>query len=153
MDDLIERTPALRKQVESGEIVWETNVKFHFPLSHKAKTLDLAVGTPDARIKSARGGIRYTMRDVLIACEAKSVMTEHGKSQPRVFDELNSAHGIVHAGRPDAVAAGITVVNIADRFASPLRQTAGQRDLVFSRHNQPEDARKMILPSRAAHSG
>ncbi len=109
MEDLIERTPALRKQVESGEIVWETNVKFHFPLSHKAKTLDLAVGTPDARIKSARGGIRYTMRDVLIACEAKSVMTEHGKSQPRVFDELNSAHGIVHAGRPDAVAAAITV--------------------------------------------
>jgi len=144
MDDLIERTPALRKQVESGEIVWETNVKFHFPLSHKAKTLDLAVGTPGARIESARSGIRYRMSDVLIACEAKSVMTEHGKSQPRVFDELNSSHGIVHAGRPDAVAAGITVVNIADRFASPLRQTAGQRDLVFSRHNQPEDARKMI---------
>ena len=144
MEDFIDQVPALKSQIDSGRIVWHTNVKFHFPLSRKAKTLDLAVGAPGARVESTHGGISYKMSDILIACEAKSVMTEHGKSQPRVFDELNSAHGIVHAGRPDAIAAGIAVVNIADRFASPLRQTAGQRDLVFSRHNQPDDARKMV---------
>jgi hypothetical protein len=51
-------------------------------------------------------------------------MTEHGKSQPRVYDELSSSHEIVHQGRQDAIAAGITVVNVAPRFISPLRQRA-----------------------------
>ena len=144
MKDLIVRTPVLSRRIDSGEIVWETNTKFLFPLSRKAKTLDLAIGTLDAQVRSPRGATRRTLKDIVVACEAKSVMTEHGKSQPRVFDELNSAHGIVHAGRADAIAAGVTVVNIAGRFASPLRQTAGQRDLVFSRHSQPEDARRMV---------
>ena len=43
-------------------------------------------------------------------CEAKSVMTEHGKSQPRVYDELGSSHEIVHQGRQEAIDAGIAVV-------------------------------------------
>ena len=57
-----------------------------------------------------------------IACEAKTCMTEHSKSQPRIFDELGSSHEIVHQGDRQAIAAGITVVNIAATFISPLRQ-------------------------------
>ena len=89
--------------------------------------------------------------------EAKSVMTEHGKSQPRLFDELGSSHAIVHAGDIDAIAAGITVVNIADRFVSLLRQHPGQ-SMVWTKHNQPHVAERMVkhlrgLPIRQGTEG
>src|SRR3989304_1883931 len=79
---------------------------------------------------------------VLIACEAKTVMTEHGKSQPRVFDELGSSHEIVHQGDRQAIAAGITVVNIASTFVSPLRQKS--KKLHVSQHKQPHAAERMV---------
>ncbi len=146
MEDLIEHSSVLADRIEAGRVIWGTNVRFLFPRTLKAKTLDLAVGLPTDTLvsadSSARGGGR--IGDILIACEAKSVMTEHGKSQPRVFDELNSAHGIVHSGRQDAIAAGITVVNIAEEFASPLRQTAARRDLFITQHSQPEVTEKMV---------
>jgi hypothetical protein len=143
MEDFIEHSTALRRQIESGQVIWDTNLRFRFPRSLKAKTLDLAIGLPVATLPTTKRA-SDKMRDVFVACEAKSVMSEHGKSQPRVFDELNSAHGIVHAGRPDAIAAGITVVNIAQTFVSPLRQTAGRRDLLFSHYNQPEVTERMV---------
>jgi hypothetical protein len=72
-------------------------------------------------------------------------MTEHKKSQPRVFDELSSSHQIVHQGDPSALALGMTVVNIADRFASPLcqRQSPPQ-PLLFKYHRQPRVTQSMI---------
>lgn len=78
----------------------------------------------------------------MIACEAKTVMTEHGKSQPRVFDELASSHEIVHQGDREAIAAGITVVNIAETFISPLRQKGGE--LYISKHRQPHATARMV---------
>lgn len=69
-------------------------------------------------------------------------MTEHGKSQPRVFDELGSSHEIVHQGDRQAIAAGITVVNIAGTFVSPLRQKS--KKLYVSKHKQPHAAERMV---------
>src|SRR5438874_13047971 len=74
---------------------------------------------------------------VLFSCEAKSVMTEHSKSRPRVYDELSSSHEIVHQGSQEAIAAGITVVNIAQTFISPLRQRIAESPYI-SQHNQPQ---------------
>ena len=79
---------------------------------------------------------------LLIACEAKAVMTEHGKSQPRLFDELSSSHEIVHQGDQETIAARIVMVNIASTFASPLRQKS--KRLHFSRHDQPMVTARMI---------
>jgi len=69
-------------------------------------------------------------------------MTEHGKSQPRVFDELSSSHEIVHQGDREAIAAGITMVNIAETFVSPLRQKS--KDLHVTQHKQPHVAERMV---------
>jgi hypothetical protein len=69
-------------------------------------------------------------------------MTEHSKSQPRIFDELASSHEIVHQGERAAIAAGIAVVNIAATFVSPLRQKS--KKLHVSKHNQPHAAERMI---------
>jgi hypothetical protein len=69
-------------------------------------------------------------------------MTEHGKSQPRIFDELGSSHEIVHQGDREAIAAGVTVVNIAATFVSPLRQKSDE--LYISKHKQPRAAERMV---------
>jgi hypothetical protein len=75
---------------------------------------------------------------VLLSCESKAVMTEHGKTKPRIYDELDSSHEIVHQGDPDAIAAGITVVNIARTYVSPTRQKGG--DPIITKHRQPDVA-------------
>jgi hypothetical protein len=95
---------------------------------------------------------RGTIDRVLIACESKTVMTEHSKSQPRIYDELSSSHEIVHQGDREAIAA----VNIADTFVSPLRQKGVQ--LHISQHKQPKAAERMLnhlrgLPIRESTEG
>ncbi len=113
----------------------------------KRKTIDLAVGVPEilGHDESGVAGIRKAVKlaKVLVSCEQKTVMTEHGKSEPRLFDELGSSHEIVHQGSADAISAGITVVNIAATFASPLRQAA-RRPLSISTHRQPDVAESMV---------
>ena len=147
----------LRAQATRGEIVFGINVNFRWPTTGKRKTLDLAIGTPAGPLPAAslrRPIAKGELAEVLISCEAKTVMTEHGKSQPRIYDELSSSHEIVHQGRPDAIATGITVVNIAQTFVSPLRQTSA-RSVHASRHKQPDVTARMIqhlrgLPIREA---
>jgi hypothetical protein len=144
--DLVDRCALLREQAAIGVVAYGINLK-HRWASGKSKTLDLAVGTPvDGPILAppANGIHRVTdLDEVLIACEAKTVMTEHSKAQPRIFDELSSSHEIVHSGRPDAIAAGITVVNIAATFVSPLRQQEG-RPLYVTHHKQPHVTDRMV---------
>lgn len=70
-------------------------------------------------------------------------MTEHGKSQPRVYSELNDAHAIVHAGSRDTIAAGIAMFNIAATFISPLRQ-APEAPIKVSFHRQPDVTANMV---------
>ena len=155
--DLVQACPVLRSQAERGEIVFGVNVKFTWPSTGKTKTLDLALGPPTA--PPSTSALQQLIAEgkpaeVLISCEAKTVMTEHGKSQPRIYDELSSSHEIIHQGRPDAIATGITVVNIAKTFVSPLRQTS-TKSISKSRHKQPDVAARMIqhlrgLPIREA---
>ena len=70
-------------------------------------------------------------------------MTEHGKSQPRIYSELNDSHIIVHAGDRNTIAAGISMVNIAGSFVSPLRQRP-DRPIQITYHNQPHVTERMV---------
>lgn len=155
LEDLLAASEVLRKQARAEKIGYGVNVEHTWP-NGKKKAIDLAIGKP--AVGNIPGiqteGMVRTERfsQVLISCEAKAVMTEHKKSQPRVFDELSSSHEIVHQGSPNAIAAGITVVNIGSSFASPLRQTAAG-SLVVTKHRQPGVAESMIkhlaaLPTR-----
>jgi hypothetical protein len=144
LTDLLATCSVLRDQALADRIVYGINARHTFP-NGKRKTLDLAIGTPGRVDDSSRFGdvIHIGLIErVLVACEAKTVMTEHGKSQPRVFDELGSSHEIVHQGDREAIAAGITVVNIASTFVSPLRQRS--KKLYVSQHKQPQAAERMV---------
>jgi hypothetical protein len=142
--DIIEACQPLAEHALADKIVYGINARHTFP-NGKKKTLDLAIGTP----RSVSEGDRFTgairqgeIARVLFACEAKTCMTEHGKSQPRIFDELGSSHEIVHQGDREAIACGITVVNIAKTFVSPLRQKSNE--LYVSKHKQPHAAERMV---------
>ena len=144
-DDLLERCPTLLEHALQGRIAYGINVRYVWPNTGKAKTLDLVLGRPASPVGNVSGSIAKTdeFSEVFVSCEAKSVMTEHGKSQPRVYDELGSSHEIVHRGRQEAIAAGITVVNIALSFVSPLRQKTADQ-LHISPHKQPLVTQRMI---------
>jgi hypothetical protein len=149
--DLVKSCLPLRKHAQQGRIVFGINSKFKWLSSGKSKNLDLAIGPPkDGIVAIPSGALLITegqLGDVWIACEAKAVMTEHKKSQPRVFDELSSSHEIVHSGNVKAIAAGITVVNLAETFVSPLRQKVAGA-LHVSQHNQPHVVESMVAHLR-----
>lgn len=86
--------------------------------------IDLVLGPPPSGVKgevSARGIQRLSPATIQIAIEAKTVMTEHGKARRNRQRDLDSFHQFVHRYDPNAIAAALTVVNIADSFKSPLR--------------------------------
>lgn len=65
-------------------------------------------------------------------------MTEHQKAQPRLYDELNSSHRIVHGENDQAIAAGFVMVNIAKRFISSDRNSGrAPKDFQWNEHPQP----------------
>ena len=87
---------------------------------------------------------------VHLAVEAKACMTAFSKSYPRLYDELNSSHAVIHGASNKALAVGLAIVNVADEFISPV----GARN----RHRQPADALGAIakveqLPRRSGDEG
>ena len=87
-------------------------------------------------------------------------MTEHKKAGPRLYDELNSSHQIVHASSNRALSIGFFMVNASGVFVSPDRNKnvpADQlRDVTI--HKQPAAAEHSInvvkgLPRRSGTSG
>jgi hypothetical protein len=146
LEDILVRCRVLQEQVALGAVAYGVNIRHTWP-NGKQKTIDLSIGRPtvfDSR-GSAIPGIKKALglSDVFISCEAKTVMTEHKKSQPRIFDELGSSHEIVHQGRSDVIAAGVTVVNIAQNFISPLRQTTSGQPYI-TKHRQPAVTESMV---------
>jgi hypothetical protein len=128
LEDLLERCPILREQASRGEVSYGINVRHIWPTTQKSKTLDLAVGRPTSPIALSKIVRVNKFLDVFLACEAKSVMTEHGKSQPRVYDELSSSHEIVHQGRPNATDFSDTwfwrvFMHISDRYPMKVLHT------------------------------
>jgi hypothetical protein len=172
VEDLLDNCAPLRRQAAAGDVAYGVNVPFRWP-NGKAKTLDLAFGILAAPQAPSQGRIRRVsggnprrvlagleagpFTRLLLACEEKAVMTEHGKSQPRIYSELNDAHTIVHQGSRDTIAAGITMVNIAATFVSPLRQRA-DRPVAITSHRQPHVTERMVehlrhLPIRENRNG
>lgn len=87
---------------------------------------------------------------VHLALESKACMTAFTKSYPRLYDELNSSHAVIHGASNRALAVGLAIVNVADEFVSPV----GKRN----RHKQPSDALGAIakieqLPRRSGDEG
>lgn len=182
--DLLQRCALLREHVSNGSVGFGINHRMLDFKLDKRKDLDLVICRPHAGsqgrgIKRSFGDLaaRYgvaltdhqketltrlptleevTVGNVLIALEAKAAMTSHVKACPRLFDELNSSHQIVHGDSSTAIATGLVLVNMAETFISPDSNKVDlsrQRPNV-SKHRQPEDTVRTLetiykLPRRS----
>lgn len=97
---------------------------------------DLVIGEPPPGTASPEGEpIRQTSpSSVHIAVEIKGVMTEHRKAIKNRKRDLESHHAHVHDYNDQAIAGGVLVLNMADRFKSPLRR---ENDITI--HKNPQD--------------
>jgi hypothetical protein len=85
-----------------------------------------------------------------LALEAKACMTAFTKSYPRLYDELNSSHAVIHGSSNRALAVGLAIINVATEFVSPVGE--------LNQHKQPKDAIGAIqkveqLPRRSGDEG
>jgi len=58
---------------------------------------------------------------IWLAVDAKSVMTEHGKARRNRQRDINSFADIMHSHYPGSVTGGLMLINMAEKFRSPLR--------------------------------
>lgn len=160
--DLMCASNLLRKHVADGKVTIGVNHEMLDFKQRRKKDLDLVIARPahesDTRSMSLADlakrievqfddterrvfdglpdVIKQPVGSVLIALEAKACMTEHGKSEPRLYDELNSSQQTVHGANDAAIACGLAMVNLADTFISPGRQHVGLPTEVTT-HKQP----------------
>lgn len=122
LDDLLATCPRIAQHAADGRIVYDVEKKII--VSSSEWNIDLVLGPPQAGTPgevSARGIQRLPPATIRIAIETKTIMTEHGKARRNRQRDLDSFHQFVHRYDPDAIAGALTVVNIAERFKSPLR--------------------------------
>jgi hypothetical protein len=185
--DLLQTSALLRSHVAAGKVHFGVNHKMQDFEHNKTKRLDLVLCRPGddaparrparpvtlpsladdlgieltARQQAALGALpvitRAPVGAVLVALEAKATMTEHTKAGPRLYDELNSSHQIVHASSNRALSVGFFMVNASYRFISPNRNR-GLAQPVVTVHRQPDAAEHSInvvkgLPRRSGFSG
>lgn len=184
--DLLGESAVLREHVEAGKVVFGLDHKMHDFAADRPKNLDLVIARPT----SDGGRTGKTFRDLpdlhqmelttaqrarlnalpdpeegpvgaaLLALEAKAMFTAYGKSYPRFYDELNSSHRAIYGSSNNALAVGLAIINVAERFISPIINPdypdTGHADV--SAHNQPKDALGAIekvrqLPRRTSDEG
>lgn len=170
--DLLQRCPLLVAHVKERKVGFGVNHRMFDFRNNRDKNLDLVICTPgqgrlpgryrnlvemaaelQLNLTSSERSRLERLPDipivpvgsVLIALEAKACMTEHSKAIPRLHDELNSSHLIVHGSSDDAIAGGLVMINLADRFVSPGKNRDGVLPpLNWNFHRQPDAAEAVV---------
>jgi hypothetical protein len=174
--DLLLNCPALRAHADRENIGFGINHRMVDFRQNKHKDLDLVIctrGTPAGSVgrkalsfKSLMEHYRLVIPSIFksdidnlpdlksvpvgsvhLALESKAAMTAHSKACPRLFDELNSSHAIVHGHSSTTIAAGLVMINVSDSFISPdmNKEHLAASDPYVNRHRQPGDAAKVLL--------
>lgn len=173
--DLLATSRLLRRHVEEGRVAFGINRRINDFSTGRKKDLDLVVARAagmhedqlpafDLSALASRYRLQLDSDDmkllaslptarasaagstVLVALEAKACMTEHTKALPRLYDELTSSHATVHGDNANALAVGFVMVNLADEFISPGRQSADS--VRINLHRQPLATERTISKVR-----
>jgi hypothetical protein len=178
--DLLRASALFRKHVAEGRVGFGINHEMRDFQHDRKKDLDLVICLPSSGSETGRSlidlGVHYDVDltaaerkelaalpilretpvgNVLIALEAKACMTAHQRALPRLYDELNSSHQTIHGAHDSAIAAGLVMVNIAERFLSPdLNKENRVSKPKWSLHPQPKSVNITIdkvkqLPRRS----
>lgn len=123
VDDLLRRSDLLGEFAEAGEIVYQED--YDVGEGGLSWNTDLVMGPPTDGIQVALDGKQAVPRadpeEIWLAVDAKSIMTEHQKARRNRVRDINSFADIMHHHHERAIAAGILLINLADRFDSPTR--------------------------------
>ena len=121
--DLLTNCESFARAAERDEIVFQANFTID-PDSSDRWNADLVVGPPSQapepftrRVGAIAEGLPS---EIWIAVDAKTIMTEHGKARRNRQRDLNSFQDILHRKNHGTIVGGLLVVNIAERFQSPL---------------------------------
>lgn len=137
LEDLAEESEVFFDAAQSGDIVYQED--FTVGEEQDRWNTDLVVGPPavelgqvsvDSEVPIAEG----EPEEVWLAIDAKSVMTEHGKARRNRQRDINSFADIMHSHYPGAVTGGIILINMAEKFRSPLRDEGD-----ITEHDRIED--------------
>ncbi len=131
LDDLLDHCQRFKADAEAAIITYELNRKVR--VGNSEWNVDLAVGPPAASVSTVardRVIVRAQPSNFRIACEAKSIMTEHRKAQRNRQRDLDALHHFMHRYDQNTIVAAVTVINIAESFRSPLRSQV-------TRHKSP----------------
>lgn len=136
LEDLLETSDRIREAARNGELAYQEDVRVGSgALSWNVDLLagppegspDATPEVPDQPPKIARA----PLDEIWLAIDHKSVMTEHGKARRNRQRDLNSFADIMHYHHPQAVSGGILLLNMAERFKSPLRD---EHDITEHKH-------------------
>jgi hypothetical protein len=127
--DLLTNCNAFAEAARRDSIVYRSNFTID-PLSPDRWNADLVVRPPvqhphplARRIGTIAEG---DPDEIWMAIDAKTIMTEHGKARRNRQRDLNSFQDILHRKNPRTIVGGLLLVNIAERFQTPLaRQEVG----------------------------
>lgn len=174
--DLLETSALMQSHAQQGKITIGVNHQMVNFTNSRRKNLDLVIARPadhqsktkaktlkdiaeeiDLQLTKAQEAAFQSLPvvqerpvgSVLVALEAKSCMTKHVGAKPRLFDELNSSHQIIHGATDEAIAVGLAMVNFADTYYSPTSGSGSP-----TKHRQPHATQQVIdhlrtLPRRS----
>ena len=123
VNDLLHESEAIAEAAQNGEIVYAEDYDVGDPRG-LGWNVDLVIGPPaadDMQLPTDDGIAKDTPREVWLAADAKSIITEHQKARRNRQRDINSFADIMHTHHERAIACGILLLNIADRFDSPTR--------------------------------
>lgn len=125
LDDLIHESERFAEAARNGEVVYRED--YTVGEGESRWNTDLVVGPPADGVEvPAEFGDERPIAEaepgrIWLAVDAKSVMTEHGKARRNRQRDVNSFADIMHRHHPGSVSAGVILINMAERFKSPLR--------------------------------
>lgn len=122
VDDLIYESDAIAEAAREGDLVYAEDYDVGDPRG-LGWNVDLVIGPPAGDVQTPlEDGMAVGMpSEVWLACDAKSIMTEHQKARRNRQRDINSFADIMHSHHEQALSCGILLLNMADRFDSPTR--------------------------------
>ncbi len=181
--DLLVQSSLLRKHAAEGKVILGVNHPMLDFENNREKALDLVIARPAKEptgdetsfkelvhkygvvLSAGVGAVLEELPDiqvapvgaVLVALEAKAVMTAHVAALPRLYDELNSSHQAVHGASNQALAIGYVQINAASSFASSVsnRYSWDDKPPTLSLEKQPNGVLRVLekidkLPRRSS---
>jgi hypothetical protein len=123
VDDLLHVSDPIADAAAAGEIVYQEDYDVG-DSTGLGWNVDLVIGpaaSENVQTPLEGGMAKGTPSDVWLACDAKSIVTEHQKARRNRQRDINSFADIMHTFNEEALTSGILLLNIADQFDSPTR--------------------------------